>query len=93
MKSLVAATLGLGEVDLQVFRTAGCDKTRVTTRWFAGIECPVNEEVGTMIIRESMYTYHTEAALRTAMESRFFPLDQDPFTDGEGRRVIFRVER
>ena len=91
--SRVAQRLGLGELPLQVFCTEGSNELRVPVRWFAGVEVPVGDGFGTIIVRESLFSYRTQAALEEAMCSGFFPIDNDPFTEGEGRRPIFKAER
>lgn len=92
MKSVIAARMGL-DLDLEIFCTQSCDEMRVPIRWFAGVEVPIGENFHGVIIRESLFTYRTREALEQAMNSSHFPIDQDPFTDGEGRRQIFRAER
>lgn len=91
MISKIATKMGLQETNLQVFCTEGSDELRSPVSWFAGIAVSVGEGFGEFVIRESLFTYPTKAGLEAAMASGFFPLDQDPIIDGEGRRPIFRV--
>lgn len=92
IKSKMAERLGLGDMDLQIFCTEGSNEMRVPIRWFAGIELPVGEGIDDVVVRESLFTYRSKEELIGAMQSGFFPIDLDPFTDGEGRRAIFRVD-